>query len=75
MIIVPFSHGSVIRQENTLELLSGPLHHRRAALRIFTSERLCDRPTFVFAACELFWSDLVRTPALPNEPVRFERLM
>jgi hypothetical protein len=27
------------------------------------AERLCDRPSFVFATCELFWSDLVRTPA------------
>src|SRR5215471_13214817 len=28
------------------------------------AERLCDRPSFVFDTCELFWSDLVRTPAL-----------
>jgi len=28
------------------------------------AERLCDRLSFVFDTCQLFWSDLVRTPAL-----------
>jgi hypothetical protein len=28
----------------------------------------------VFDTCELFWSDLVRTLLLPNEPVRSERI-
>jgi hypothetical protein len=28
------------------------------------AERVCDRPSFMFDTCELFSSDLVRTPAL-----------
>src|SRR5205807_8039677 len=48
-------------------LLVLPCRFPRAAL-------LCDGRRFVLATCELFWSYLVRTLLLPNEPVRSERI-